>query len=134
MRGSLLARVWGEGGVRLLLGDAALVAALAVGAVALSLPRAALGTASRAEVQTPNGIEAVDLGHDGLHEVRGRIGVTTIEVRGGRLRVRSSPCPRQVCRHGGWIAQAGEMLVCLPNEVIVRLPGRAGDAPDALSR
>jgi hypothetical protein len=127
--------VWGPGGVRLLLGDAAVLGILIAGIFALVMPKAADGQPARAEVESSGKAAAtLTLALDGVSEIGGPLGVTRLEVRGGRVRVLSSPCPRQSCRHGGWIGSAGEMLVCLPNEVVVRLPGRLPGAPDALSR
>ena len=135
MKTSLLRRIWGPSGLRLLVGDALVICLLGAGVIAASLPRARSGTPSRAEVVV-SGQEAlsIDLGWDGVHDVLGPMGVTQIEVRGGRLRVLSSPCPRQVCRHGGWIGKAGEMLVCLPNEIVIRVPGEPHGEPDAATR
>jgi len=135
VRRPVIAGIWGPGGVRLLLGDALVLAAIAAAVIALSLPGADGGRAHRAEVEASGRIVAtIDLTREAVHEIKGALGVTRLEARGGRVRVLSSPCPRQACRHGGWIGKAGEMLVCLPNEVVVRLPGRRPDAPDAVSR
>lgn len=135
MKPSLVARIWGPGGVRLLLGDAAVVGALAAVVIALFLPRTAGGRPSRAEVEASGRMVAsLDLARAGVSEFVGPLGVTRIEVSGGRVRVLSSPCPRQACRHSGWIGAAGEMLVCLPNQVVVRLDGRRPGALDAVSR
>jgi len=79
-------------------------------------------------------VETFDLERDRVSEIKGPLGVTKIEVRGGRVRVLFSPCPQQACRHGGWIGTAGEMLVCLPNEVVIRLSGQRDGATDAVSR
>lgn len=135
MSRSLIERVWGSGGVRLLLGDAAVLVVLVAIVVSLLSPPGAGGGAERAEVEVAGRpVASIDLALDGVNEVVGPLGITRLEVRGGRLRVLSSPCPRQACRHGGWIGEAGRLLVCLPNEVVVRLPGRLPGAPDALSR
>jgi hypothetical protein len=121
--------------VRLLLGDAVVLTLLAAGVFALVMPKAAGGLPARAEVEASGKAAAtLDLALDGASEFVGPLGVTRLEVRGGRVRVLSSPCPRQSCRHGGWIGAAGEMLVCLPNEVVVRLPGTLPGTPDAVSR
>jgi hypothetical protein len=127
--------VWGPAWKRLLAGDALVVAALAVSLWAVLGPGEARGRAAVAEV-TVNGRPAltVDLARDGSSEVRGPLGVTRLEVRGARIRVVSSPCPRQICRHGGWIGRPGETIVCLPNRVVVRIPGELPGAPDALAR
>ena len=131
----LLRRIWGTGGVRLLAGDAFVICLLAAGIVAVSLPRAKGGNPVRAQILV-SGREAVtlDLSRDGVHDVLGPIGVTRVEVRGGKVRVLSSPCPQQICRHGGWIGAPGTLLVCLPNEVVVRVPGEPGGGTAAVTR
>jgi hypothetical protein len=135
VRPSLIERVWGPGGVRLLLGDAAVLVLLCAAVIALAVPKAAGGRPARAEVEVAGKAAAVlDLARDGVSEIRGPIGATRVEVRGGRVRVLSSPCPRQACRHGGWIGAAGELLVCLPNEVVVRIPGQRDGSIDAVSK
>ncbi len=135
MKTPLTARIWGSGGVRLLLGDAAVLGVLFAGVIALALPKAGGGRSVQAEVEVAGKAAAtIDLARDGVHEIEGAIGVTKIEVRGSRVRVLSSPCPRQACRHGGWIGAAGEMLVCLPNEVVIRLSGQRAGTTDAVTR
>jgi len=135
MKTSLMVRVWGAGGVRLLLGDVAVIVLLCAAVVAVALPKAAGGRPARAEVEADGKIVVtLDLARDGVSEAVGPLGVTRIEVRGGRVRVLSSPCPRQACRHGGWIGAAGEMLVCLPNQIVIRLPGQRAGAIDAMAR
>lgn len=135
MRRTVIARIWGAGGVRLLFGDALVLGALAAGIVGFAAPLGSLGRPTRAEVDTSgSGAVTFSLARDAVHEVAGPLGVTRLEVKAGRMRVLSSPCPRQSCRHGGWIGSAGEMLVCLPNKVLVRLPGWSPGTPEALSR
>lgn len=56
--------------------------------------------------------------------VRGPLGETRIEVADGRARVASDPSPRQLCVKQGWLDAAGELAVCLPNEVSVEMVGR----------
>lgn len=130
-----MARIWGPGGVRLLLGDAVVLVILFAAVIALALPKAAGGRLAHAEVEATGKAAAIlDLARDGVSDVKGPLGTTRIEVRGGRVRVLSSPCPRQACRHGGWIGAAGELLVCLPNEVVIRIPGQRAGATDAVAR
>jgi len=121
--------------LRLLLGDAAVIVLLGAAVIALALPKAAGGRPSRAEVLVAGKVKAsLELARDSVSDIVGPLGVTRVEVRGGRVRVLSSPCPRQACRHGGWIGAAGEMLVCLPNEIVIRLPGERAGAADAVTR
>lgn len=56
--------------------------------------------------------------------VPGPLGVTQVEVRDQRARVRSDPSPRQLCVRQGWISHEGEAAICLPNQVSVEIVGQ----------
>jgi hypothetical protein len=51
--------------------------------------------------------------------VKGPLGLTQIEVRGGRARVVASPCPDQLCVNFGWRSREGQFAACLPNRVLL---------------
>ena len=57
--------------------------------------------------------------------VPGPLGVTEIEVAQGQVRVARDPGPRQLCVHQGWLSQAGQIAICLPNHVSIEVKGRA---------
>lgn len=63
------------------------------------------------------------LNEDRLLDVTGAIGISTVEVRDGRVRVLKSPGPYQVCMRAGWLRDSGESAVCLPNQVVVQVTG-----------
>lgn len=53
-----------------------------------------------------------------------RDGVTNvIEIEGERVRFAQSNCPDQVCVRTGTLTRAGQMAVCLPTRVTVRILG-----------
>ena len=54
-------------------------------------------------------------------EIEGVNGLTVVEIRDQRVRVISSACPDKLCIHSGWIDRPGQMLVCLPNRVVVKI-------------
>ncbi|UNC90915.1 NusG domain II-containing protein [Candidatus Contubernalis alkaliaceticus] len=54
-------------------------------------------------------------------EIEGINGLTIIEILDQRVRVISSACPDKLCVHSGWIDKPGQLLVCLPNKVVVRI-------------
>lgn len=56
-----------------------------------------------------------------------------IEVDGKSVRFASSNCPDQVCVHAGTLTRAGQMAVCLPTRVVVRLIGE-DTTVDAVAR
>jgi hypothetical protein len=43
----------------------------------------------------------------------------TVKIEKSKVFVLSSDCPKQICRHSGGIARAGESLVCAPNKIAV---------------
>ncbi len=65
----------------------------------------------------------VPLSRDQQIEVPGPLGTSIITIEKRRVRISSDPSPRQYCVRQGWIQQAGEIAVCLPNQVSVELTG-----------
>jgi hypothetical protein len=67
-----------------------------------------------------------------LVSVAGPLGDTTVELRGGRARVLSSPCTNRLCMAAGAIGAHGQWIACLPNKVLVRVDsGGGGEESDA---
>lgn len=60
----------------------------------------------------------------------GPYGPTVVLVEQGQVRIESSSCPRHLCQRQGSIQRQGQMLVCLPNRLLVRICGPATDAND----
>lgn len=54
---------------------------------------------------------------DGIYKVGGPLGITTFEIKNGKVRIIDSPCPNKTCINQGWHSP----LVCLPNNVIITL-------------
>jgi len=68
-------------------------------------------------------------------DLEGPLGLTRLEIRDGRARILSSPCPTKACIGMGAISRRGEMLACVPNQLLVRIDGEGGGADhDLLSR
>lgn len=62
-----------------------------------------------------------------------------VEVDQGRVRVMpmsKEVCPRQICSRLGWADRQGDILVCLPNKLVVEVIDKKGESDygaDALS-
>jgi hypothetical protein len=56
----------------------------------------------------------------------GPIGRTLIEIKGGSVRILSSPCENKTCISMGAIDGDGRFIACLPNRVIVTIEGGGG--------
>ena len=68
-------------------------------------------------------------------DVQGAVGRTVLRLGGGQVRVESAPCQNQLCRQQGPISRRGQILVCVPNRVVVSVGGTAARADvDAVVR
>lgn len=65
----------------------------------------------------------IPLDRDTHEAVTGPLGNTVIVVENGEVHIDSSPCPNQHCVHMGSISHCGELLVCVPNRVVVSIKG-----------
>lgn len=65
----------------------------------------------------------VPLSRDQQIEVPGPLGISIISIEKRKARIASDPSPRQYCVRQGWLQQAGEIALCLPNQVSVELTG-----------
>lgn len=57
-----------------------------------------------------------------LH-IHGALGDSLISIAQGKVRFKQSPCNNQYCVHQGWLSHAGEVAICLPNQISLQLMG-----------
>lgn len=125
---------------RLTRGDIVLIAGLLI-LVLASLPWAhsmiarAEGAMARIEVDGRE-FATVPLHQEQRLMVPGPLGTTEVVIQDHEAFVRASPCRAKICVKMGTVSQAGQMVVCVPNKVSVRILGtREQDVPyDAISR
>ncbi|MGI6576035.1 MAG: NusG domain II-containing protein [bacterium] len=60
--------------------------------------------------------------------IAGRLGNSILEVGQDKVRLIKSPCPDHICIAMGWVSTPGQVIVCLPNRVVVRIEG--DEAPE----
>ena len=53
-----------------------------------------------------------------------------ISVKHNGIRVKAADCPKQVDVKVGWISKPGQLIVCLPNKLIISINGDANKAID----
>ncbi len=96
------------------------------------------GVADRIRIVSAEGERIVPLAGDREFSQKGPLGETVVEVRGGQIRILSSPCPSKLCIRMGSISDTGSTIICAPNRVALRLEsGRTtsgGEDVDAYSR
>lgn len=66
-------------------------------------------------------------------KIKGARGVTLVEVQEHKVRVFESDCPNQTCVKQGWISYKGQNIICVPNQVVVRIEGE-NESYDAITR
>jgi len=60
-------------------------------------------------------------------------GQMLIEIKEGRIRVKESDCPRKICVNTGWIKTPGQIIVCVPNKVLVEIKSAGSPFLDAVA-
>jgi hypothetical protein len=65
----------------------------------------------------------IDLYENRTITIKGMVGDSQLEIAGGKIRFISSPCDGKQCIYQGWVHQSGEIAVCVPNGISVRILG-----------
>ena len=101
--------------------------------VTFTAPRILIGAAggtlkagSYIEVRTVDGSSIISLKNDATHIVEGPLGAAKIIIEDGYARMESAPCPLKICEAMGPIKNAGEIILCLPNRISVKVTGGRG--------
>ena len=74
-------------------------------------------------VSTPDGSEVYPLAEDRLILLSAGGVSLTVEIAGGRARVKQSDCPDGVCVASGWIERTGQSVICAPAGVRLLIAG-----------
>ena len=77
-------------------------------------------------VSTPDGSEVYPLAEDRLIPLSAGGVSLTVEIAGGRARVKQSDCPDGVCVASGWIERTGHSAICAPAGVRLLIAGEKG--------
>lgn len=56
-------------------------------------------------------------------KVNGVIGESIVEISNAGVRMLHSPCPLKICMHQGVIREAGQMIICVSNRIMIRIIG-----------
>ena len=91
------------------------------------------GVADKAVIRSGGKIfREAPLSRNQVIEVPGPLGISRVAIHNRQARIAVDPSPRQYCVRQGWLKQAGEVAVCLPNQVSVELSG-GGKRYDSLN-
>jgi hypothetical protein len=68
-------------------------------------------------------IGTYDLNQTRELQIHGALGDSLISINQGKVRFKQSPCHNQYCVHQGWLSHAGQVAICLPNQISLQLIG-----------
>ncbi|MFA7534674.1 MAG: NusG domain II-containing protein [Desulfuromonadales bacterium] len=60
----------------------------------------------------------------------GPLGETQLAIENGRARILASPCLHKTCMRMGEAMRTGDFIACVPNRLLVRIDGSAGERAD----
>jgi hypothetical protein len=66
-------------------------------------------------------------------KVQGDIGETVVRIEHGKVWIESAPCPLQLCKKMGKISKSGDIIVCIPNKLLIRIEGSRGNTIDGMT-
>lgn len=116
-------------------GDLLLVSIFLILSISGLFLRPAVKGGSKVSISVNNQVvQALSLMTDSTVTVNGNLGPVIIRISSGSVRVEASECPHQYCIREGRIHRDGEMLVCLPNRVVVRVESEDASGMDGISQ
>ena len=77
--------------------------------------------------------QSVSLHQPQILKIQGRLGVSILEVKAGKIRFLASPCQQKQCIHAGWLKTEGDFVACLPNQVSVEVHAQKTPDLDAIA-
>ena len=80
--------------------------------------------ASKLKIRQGNQIIGTyDLNQTRELRIHGVMGDSHISIAQGKVRFKQSPCNNQYCVHQGWLSRAGQVAICIPNQISLQLIG-----------
>ena len=107
-----------------LIGDWLVIAVSIVAIIVLFQQFWSFAPASQLKIRQGSKVVGIyDLSQTREVHIKGPIGESIIVINNGQARFKQSPCPNQYCVHQGWLSHAGQVAICLPNQVSLQLLG-----------
>ena len=74
-------------------------------------------------IQSESDAQIYDMAEHAIRSLRGPKGLSEVEIGSLGIRMRMSSCRFQRCVHRGWIHRQGDMIICIPNQIVVTILG-----------
>lgn len=59
-------------------------------------------------------------------------GFEEIEIKDNKVRAIDADCSNKLCIRQGWIAQTGDMIICIPNKLVIKIVGNKQEVDSIL--
>ena len=111
------------------------VIALLAAALVLCFPLFhAIKPASAVVFRDNRKIAVYPLDQDRVFTVNGHEGPVTVSIRGKKVRILSSNCPKKICMHTAAAGDEIRQIVCVPNHIIIELQTQKDCDLDAVTQ
>lgn len=71
-------------------------------------------------IENNNLTQLLALDKDTIITITGAVGDMQLAVKSGEISVISSSCPDKICQHMGPIPKRSDIIVCIPNRVLIK--------------
>ena len=78
-------------------------------------------------------VQRLDLNTSQEITINGAIGRTIVKIEGRAAQVIHSDCPEKICVKTGKITYVGEIIVCVPNKVVIKIIGKQKNSFDVIT-
>lgn len=84
-------------------------------------------------------IQGKEFGRFNLHkdqsiEIPAEYGTSMLDIKDGNAKMRYAGCPDQICVYHSAIHYHGDMIICLPNQIIVEVVGGEKSQLDSVAQ
>ena len=102
---------------------------LVIGIVGILLMKSADTGKSAEIIVDGKTTEIIDLDESYEKQINGVV----VCCENGEVYIKESDCPDKVCIRSGRISKSGEGIICAPNRVAIKIDGKKGNMPDAIT-
>lgn len=83
-------------------------------------------------VETAEEVNRFSLNDSHTVIIKGKLGNLEMEIKSKKVRIREANCPDKICVRTGWISRTGQTIICVPNQVIIRIVSSQNNPVDAI--
>lgn len=69
-------------------------------------------------------VDLSDINHEEIIKISTDLGENTVIIKNGGAYIIEANCPDKLCVKSGFIDEVGEVVVCLPHELVIEIKGK----------